>query len=362
MEAEDVRKRRGVVMERTAGWAGLAAVLVVVAGCERVGEWVDRQGGFAVPIDTVRRCDAPQGVAALDHDPKLAAVFSSETEAWFERRDGGVVGCDAATGELRRALPAASDGKSNESLALRRGRAEFVLARDGETRTGPLPKASDARVLDLPGGGGASALAPDGRIVLRADGSSTLWLAANDGSARQELAAERPVAYRVDVAGDTVVAVTGEYEPTTGHDTRVRTWSVEDGTTRVLPALERHPVIGVWVALLSDDGRRLVADTQKQGRSGVVMLDLETGRVVFEKTDVDSFWTRAIALSPDESRIATGDEKGYIRLYDVASGEQIGERPTFDVVDSLAFSPDGTKLAAGLAGGRLLVFRLGPEA
>lgn len=58
---------------------------------------------------------------------------------------------------------------------------------------------------------------------------------------------------------------------------------------------------------------------------------------------------RSVAFSPDGSRIVSGSWDKTIRLWDAATGQQIG-KPLIghrDYVTSVAFSPDGTCLVSG---------------
>ena len=60
----------------------------------------------------------------------------------------------------------------------------------------------------------------------------------------------------------------------------------------------------------------------------------------------------SVAFSPDGTRLASGSSGGGVRLWDVASGEPTAtlEGHT-EPVWSVAFSPDGTRLASGSSGG-----------
>jgi WD40 repeat protein len=56
----------------------------------------------------------------------------------------------------------------------------------------------------------------------------------------------------------------------------------------------------------------------------------------------------AVAFSPDGTRLAAGCRDGSIRLLDVARHEEVAElRGHTDYVHAVAWSPDGTRLVSG---------------
>jgi WD40 repeat protein len=55
----------------------------------------------------------------------------------------------------------------------------------------------------------------------------------------------------------------------------------------------------------------------------------------------------SLAFAPDGRRLASGHYDGTIRLWDAAAGTLLEEMQTEGVVESLAFSPDGSLLASG---------------
>jgi WD40 repeat protein len=66
----------------------------------------------------------------------------------------------------------------------------------------------------------------------------------------------------------------------------------------------------------------------------------------------------ATAFSPDGSTLATGSAGGVVRLWDLATGQQAGSALSVgpDAAVSLAFSPDGQTLAVGASDGTALLF------
>ena len=71
----------------------------------------------------------------------------------------------------------------------------------------------------------------------------------------------------------------------------------------------------------------------------------------------------SIAFSPDGTRVATGGEEEVVRVFDAADGRQHAALFTGATqVSGLAFSPDGRRLyAAGLGDGRYQGLRPGPR-
>ena len=67
----------------------------------------------------------------------------------------------------------------------------------------------------------------------------------------------------------------------------------------------------------------------------------------------------SMAISPDGRTLATGDEAGVMRLWELPSGRPLAHWPVHEAAaTALAFSPDGTVLVTGARDGGLKLWRL----
>lgn len=140
-----------------------------------------------------------------------------------------------------------------------------------------------------------------------------------------------------------------------GADGRVRMW--EAGTGRELGVMMGGiggPALSV---ALSPDGKWIAF--AGGGDWGVRVNDLESGREVRLMTGHKGFVT-SLAFSPDGRRVASGSSDHSVRIWDLATGEAIHVltgHPA-EVFRKVAFSPDGRLLvsASGDAYGRTTVW------
>jgi hypothetical protein len=132
-------------------------------------------------------------------------------------------------------------------------------------------------------------------------------------------------------------------------DPTVRVWRVADGS---LIRTVRHS--GWAVAVAAAPSGDLVAS----GDSELVLLwDLESGRTVRELRAPHSCGT-AVAFSPDGTCIAAGSASGAVTVWRSADGSVLSSRPNHRAgVTSACFSPDGSLLASGSHDGTVQLWR-----
>jgi hypothetical protein len=132
-----------------------------------------------------------------------------------------------------------------------------------------------------------------------------------------------------------------------GSDRTLKVWDLRTGT--VTSTIGPHA--GKVEALaFSPDGRRVAAVTEVgDGTPGEVMLwELDGARRSVEFRGHED-GVNCVAFSPDGAILATGDQKGTIRLWDVATATSRGviAKAHGDSVRALAFTPDGQSLVSG---------------
>jgi WD40 repeat protein len=256
---------------------------------------------------------------------------------------------------------------------------------------GSLPDHTD-KVLAL-------AVSPDGKRAVSAGGD-----AGRDYQLRYWDLETRKLIRRFDQRhteriNDLAFAPDGKRVVSAGSDKTVRLWDVETG--RVIATFQEGETQPVWSVDISRDGKRIITsnwdgllrlwdiDTQKQtrkpvptghtnlhvirfapdgrhaltqaGKGKVMLVDLETGRTVRSfQCDAQSMGG---VFSPDGRRILTVGQDPFIRLWDVATGQELWKSAghTGDVL-SVAFSPDGQFAASAGSDKTVRIWRLGDSA
>ena len=94
----------------------------------------------------------------------------------------------------------------------------------------------------------------------------------------------------------------------------------------------------------SPDGKTLASGS---GDNTIILWDVETGQPIGQPLS-GTFWPVCVAFSPDGKTLASGSDDSTIILWDVKTGQPIGHlHSDIRSVRSVAFSPDGKTLASG---------------
>jgi WD40 repeat protein len=194
------------------------------------------------------------------------------------------------------------------------------------------------------------AISPDGRSLLTSSDDQTVRLfdiatAQQRWRVNTHVPSARTVAFSPD----------GRYAVSGGADNAARVWNAGDGSEVVAFSGGHHGAVqsvsfssdGQWILTSSyDSSLRLWMAPLAGVRHGAE-------RVLFTpKTDsgrpqsMGETWSAA--FSPDASWMVTGAQDRSIRLWDTASGAQLGQlEGSADTVRTVAVSPDGLFVAAG---------------
>ncbi|HXH96712.1 MAG TPA: PQQ-binding-like beta-propeller repeat protein, partial [Gaiellaceae bacterium] len=156
---------------------------------------------------------------------------------------------------------------------------------------------------------------------------------------------------------------------TANDDGRAVIWDVETGKKVAALTLPRKPSRNVLAALPSPDGREIALLTSpnifaKKGYRGpdvprVGVWSVETGRPLWERDVGRNFWAQpGLAALPDWSLLATVGFFRQVRLWDVRTGDPVGD-PIIageGFVISASFDPTGRRLLTGETDGTARVF------
>jgi WD40 repeat protein len=198
---------------------------------------------------------------------------------------------------------------------------------------------------------------PSGRRIVTASASSSdrtavIW-DANTGGMIATLKGHEGGVGRTEFSPDGARVVTASYDGT------ARIWNTATGAELVrLPVPGQEPKgwepRRVMWARFSPDGSRIL--TLSEGQT-VRIWDAITGRCLL-RFPVDKAWDAAFDPQGKAVLVASGEDETVI-LFEAISGRVIRRYPCEREPDRVAFSPDGTRIAAGTFNGPINVWNTG---
>jgi WD40 repeat protein/serine/threonine protein kinase len=225
--------------------------------------------------------------------------------------------------------------------------------------TGRLWRVFRSSVGDKPVWG--LAVSPDGRLLAtgRHDGTLTIWDVETEREIGTYRGQPRPIPRWRSVSG---LAFSADGRQLLALEPGGRTLTVWDATRGA-----ESRTLGNGVALhaaCSPDGRLVAAAAQvgmlgaqfaTVGQHGTVLWGTETGQELMKFVEKPE-WPQAVAFSPDgtivAAAVAQGLETGMVKLFDVRAEKLLRTLPDpaqgpAAPCDAVAWSPDGTRIASG---------------
>ncbi len=185
----------------------------------------------------------------------------------------------------------------------------------------------------------------------------SVWICAVKDGHPQPLTMDGGCVY-TDVADTVALSPDGQLVAYGGETPGIGAWSQQAGKNlwdgSVFTTATRPKMTAATALRFSPDGQLLAASFLS---GETMLLESRTGTVV--RTFDGVVPNHCLAFSPDSQLLSCGDEKGGLKVWNVATGQSIIASPSGTPrICSLAFSPDGSHLAVGTSTGQIQLWRV----
>ncbi len=155
--------------------------------------------------------------------------------------------------------------------------------------------------------------------------------------------------FAVAIAPDAMLCATGHREG------QVKLWSSRDES---IVGPERKHAGAVLVTRFTPDGKWLVTGSADH-TVGLwpVAVDDKADAPVAKRLGGHADWVQALDISPDGTKLATGDWAGKVRVWTLPSGELLGESTAHTGrITAVHFSPDGSRVVSASGDGSVRIW------
>ena len=273
----------------------------------------------------------------------LDLTFSHDGSALFvRRRDGSLERwrlADGAMEVLEQGAKALDISVSGRTLAIVEGSGRAVLKHTADDEQMDLGEMMDVQHVATNDHGNVAISSGDNRIKLLATPLSV----------ETKLPVRNGLAISAD--GRVIAAATGQYVAeevagdgaTVGHRGTIEVHNLNTGKQTIHDT--SGTILGMWQIHISNN--RLATTSQTNARSGLVVWDLASGQQLFSRGGFDSYWVRALAMTRDGRMLLSGDERGWLRLWDIEHDQLLLERRESLPIQSTAISGNQELIAWG---------------
>jgi len=181
---------------------------------------------------------------------------------------------------------------------------------------------------------------------------TTILTASQDGTARLwEVASGREIMRMTHADGVRGIAFNGEHPQlaTGSQDGTARSWAIPSQGVTVQNDAD------IWDADFAPDGHRIATASQDTSGLTAWVWNAETGEQIVRLPD-HRIWVSAVAFSPNGRELATGDNDGNTRIWELSPVQELARFSEPDGVTALTYRKDGSELATGNLSGEVRIW------